>query len=660
LADIFLSYSSKDRLQAMSIAAALERSGLSVWSDCELHGGSDFAVEIEGELASAQAIIVIWSASSVASEWVRDEATQGRDTNRLVPVLIEPILPPIGFRQRQALDLSNWDNQVSDPAFVKLIASVKRVIQWTQGYQGLTNDARVAALTEPLLAVLPFDSQSSDESVHLLSDGVAEEILHALSRARGFRVISRSSAFQFRDARKSDAADLLNATHILDGTVRKIGNDVRVTAQLSQASTGVTLWEGRYECDGSEILALQSNITTEVATALEYLLADRPAAGRVDPIAYEHYLRGRQLTRIQTPEANFQAIHHLEAATRANPEHARGWSALAAARADRLSFADVDKYEQIAEAVAAEAARALAIDRNIGEAYAAQAFTQPDIGQWHEKQALLDTGLSADPNDMLLLSRRGLFRVSTGFLKAAVLDYAIAFRIDPLSPQSHLNQAIALWLTGRVREADLLFTRARATWPEHWLLWFYHYWALLNSDRLDDAQHRLTTNHPVPIDPTWINQQLMILQALSDVRGDAAERWIAWTKTAKPEILHRFALQIGPVLARLGHYDEAFESLESLFRLPRGPQIYGPAPFRVRPGAVTAALFSPASRDLRTDPRFAVLCCRLGLVDYWRKRQDWPDCAIDVTPHYDFRSECDASLAAVVTEQSVSTQVSAL
>jgi adenylate cyclase len=644
VAEIFLSYSSKDRHRAMNIAGALERSGLSVWSDGELHGGAEFAIEIEGELASALCIVVIWSSASVASEWVRDEATQGRDTNRLVPVLIEPILPPIGFRQRQALDLSAWNNEATDPAFVKLLGAVRRVIQWTQGRREVSsNTPGMAAFTEPLLAVLPFEDKSGDEAVNLLSDGVSEEILHALSRARGFRVVSRSSAFQFRDARKSDAADLLGATHILDGTVRKIHNSLRVTAQLSEVSTGATLWQARYECEDSEILALQDNITTEVATALEYLLADRPAVGRVDPIAYEHYLRGRQFSRMQTPEANLQAIYHLEAATRSTPGHARGWSALAATRADRLSFVEVGKHAEIAEAVAAEATRALAIDRNVGEAYAAQAIVQPDIGHWLEKQALLDAGLAADPNDVLLLSRRALFLVSTGFIKAAVLDHGLAFRIDPLSPQAHLGQGIALWLAGRLHDADVLFTRARTTWPEHWWLWFYHYWVLLHSDRLDQAEHRLTAKRPSGIDPAWVDQQLLVVRALSDAQGDAAARWIDWTRTAKQEILDRFALQIGPVLARLGQYDAAFAALDTIFRPPWRPQLWGPAPFRVRPGAVTAALFSPASRDLRTDPRFAALCRRLGLVDFWHKSQLWPDCVADVAAHYDFQAECVVS-----------------
>src|SRR5215475_516336 len=133
-----------------------------------------------------------------------------------------------------------------------------------------------------MLAVLPFEDQSGDEAVRLLSDGVSEEILHALSSARGFRVVSRSSAFQFRGKRKNEAADLLNATHILDGTVRKAHSSLRVTAQLSEASTGAMLWQARYECESSEILGLQDNIIAEVATALQYLLVDRPVVAKVD------------------------------------------------------------------------------------------------------------------------------------------------------------------------------------------------------------------------------------------------------------------------------------------------------------------------------------------------------------------------------------------
>jgi adenylate cyclase len=631
----------------MNVAEAFENSGLSVWSDREIHGGSEFATEIEGELTSAFSVVVIWSSASVISEWVRDEAAQGRDTNRLVPVLIEPVLPPIGFRQRQALDLTGWNDQVSDPAFVRLLASVRRVIEWTQGNRSSSGSAGTSAMfVEPLLAVLPFDDSSSDESVRLLADGIAEEILHTLSRARGFRVVSRSSAFQFRGERKAEAADRLNATHILDGTMRKVRQSLRVAAQLSEVTSGATLWQGRYECDGSEILALQDNITKEVATALEYLLADKPVVGRVDLRAYEHYLRGRQLSRIQTPEANLEAISHFDAATRATPEHARGWSALAATRAERLSYIDMDRHAEIAEAVALEATRALAIDPNVGEAYAAQVLTQPDIGQWHEKRRLLDAGLGADPNDMLLLSRRATFLVSTGFLKAAILDYGVAFRIDPISPQAHLGHALALWLGGRLGEADVQFARARATWPEHWWLWFYHYWALLSSERLDGAEHTLTSNLPGQVDPAWVNQQLVIVRALRDTHGEAAEIFIEWTKNAKQEVLDRFALQIGPVFARLGKYDAAFASLDRIFRPPWRPQVWGPAPFRVRPGAVTAALFSPASRELRKDPRFAVLCGRLGLVEYWQDRQVWPDCTVEVAAHYDFRDECAASIAA--------------
>ena len=240
-------------------------------------------------------------------------------------------------------------------------------------------------------------------------------------------------------------------------------------------------------------------------------------------------------------------------------------------------FVEVATYPEIGEAVVADATRALAIDRNVGEAYAAQAITQPDIGHWHEKHALLDAGISADPNDVLLLSRRALFLVSTGFIKTAVLDHALAFRIDPLSPQAHLGQGTALWLVGRLGEADALFTRARTTWPDHWWLWFYHYWVLLNSDRLDEAERKLTaepsrSNRPGLDQPATDDY----VRALSDVRGDAAAQVDRIDQRLEAR---RFSIgsrcKLAPWLARLGQYDEAFAALDRTFRPPWRPQSLG-------------------------------------------------------------------------------------
>lgn len=109
MAQIFLSYARADRVRVSELVAALQRAGHQVWWDRRLSAGAEFEREIEQALADADAVIVAWSAASVRSHWVRDEATAGRDTNRLVPVSLDGSAPPLGFRQLHTIDLTAWE-----------------------------------------------------------------------------------------------------------------------------------------------------------------------------------------------------------------------------------------------------------------------------------------------------------------------------------------------------------------------------------------------------------------------------------------------------------------------------------------------------------------------------------------------------------------------
>jgi len=200
---------------------------------------------------------------------------------------------------------------------------------------------------------------------------------------------------------------------------------------------------------------------------------------------------------------------------------------------------------------------------------------------------------------------------------------------------------------GRAGESDALFRRARASWPEHILLWFYHYWVLLNSERVEEAERHLQSPRPATVEDPWIQIQLSITQA---VRGAprAVDRLLQEIERPGTDLVSRYGLQIGPVLARLGYFDQAFTVLDTgLGPPPWRSHVWGPAPFRVRPGAATAALFSPAARELRSDLRFATLCGRLGLGSFWTECSTWPDCAAEVRGIYAFHSHCSTAASLV-------------
>lgn len=233
--------------------------------------------------------------------------------------------------------------------------------------------------------------------------------------------------------------------------------------------------------------------------------------------------------------------------------------------------------------------------------------------------------------------------MSVGFLRAGIEQYELAFHLDPLSPQAHLGQATALWLAGRIDEADAMFVGGRARWPDNIWMWFYHYWALLNSEKLHDAAKILRAERPPVVDEAFVARQLEIVRVLENPNDAYAIRWLD-QESADAEVKPH-GLQTAQVLARANRLDAAYAVIERVMKPPWGAITWGPAPVRVQPGAVTVTLFAPTSQWLRKDPRFAGLCARLGLASYWRELRQLPDCAAEVKDHYNFAAECANALS---------------
>jgi adenylate cyclase len=125
VADVFVSYVSEDRATAEKISRGLEGAGFSVWWDRHIRGGVDFAPEIARQLEAAKVVIVLWSKASIESGWVRDEAQQARDENKLIPLRLDGVQPPLGFRQAQSLDFSGWNGDPTVGAFADLVDSAR-------------------------------------------------------------------------------------------------------------------------------------------------------------------------------------------------------------------------------------------------------------------------------------------------------------------------------------------------------------------------------------------------------------------------------------------------------------------------------------------------------------------------------------------------------
>ena len=347
MARIFLSYARDDVEAARSLAGCMSEAGHEVWWDRHLHGGSRFASEIDKALKDAEAVVVIWPAQSIDSAWVQDEAGEGRDSGRLVPVSLASVKPPLGFRQFQTIDLGAWDGTGKPDAIQELLEAVGRTCGTEARPSGGDKESKAAAPRKRAsVCVLPFINMSGDPEQEYFSDGITEDIITDLSKVSALSVVARNTAFTFKGSSVDvkEVAATLGVDHVLEGSVRKAGNRVRITAQLIDGTAGDHLWADRYDRDLTDIFEIQDEISKEIVRALRVkLMASEEQAiekrGTQNPQAYNLYLMGRQQWIWGTwgNERRDEAIMRIcKQAIKLDPDYAEAWALMALAQAELL------------------------------------------------------------------------------------------------------------------------------------------------------------------------------------------------------------------------------------------------------------------------------------------------------------------------------------
>jgi len=503
MADVFISYATEDRERVEPIVEAIERAGFSVWWDRRIGLGSSFDREIERELDSARCVLVVWSANSIESDWVRNEAQEGLDRSVLVPLLIDDVRPPLAFRRAQtalirekptrdelnlivtsvqftcerdqagrAFDQSNehgrtpgvtrsqerrwrwsWIAGGASAVLVLVLAgiwSMQEAQQFTSKQPG--QEAEPAQQTK--VAVLPFTNMSNDQHQEYFSDGITEDILNELARNTSLIVRPRSSAFALKGA----SLDLqaigrqLNVTHILNGSVRRSGERIRVTVQLSEVSGNRSIWSDRYERELSDVFIVQDEITREVVEALNAQFV-RHATPRefVGDEAYDAFLLGRHhMSRFEVQEA----IGWMKIATNLNPDNADAWADLARVNAIMTFLGLIPNFGQPLQDRSEHIARALAIDPSNPNAQGLKAMFMFIVDR--DYQASIDQLVElvkSNPNNRevhLYLS------YVLGAIERHVLAEKVALRIvelDPLSSGMLGGHVGALLNAGAVEDA---------------------------------------------------------------------------------------------------------------------------------------------------------------------------------------------------------------
>jgi TolB-like protein len=483
---------------------------------------------------------------------------------------------------------------------------------------------------EPVLAVLAFENQSGDPDFLYFSDGISEEILHAVSQTTPLKIIARSSSFQLRGAEKSAAnvADRLGATHLLDGSVRRNGLRLRITAQLVECASQTMLWSDRFDRDLSDVFALQDEISQAVASALKSKFAPRDSRS-VDPVVLDLYLRSIELR----PDRLAYDARLLGEALERAPDFVPAWEALTynEAVSARYKRNAADARDHLARMeVAAE--RALALDPESVVPLRARAMTAPHCGAFAESERLIHLCMAHRANDPLDLIHAGGIATDVGRNRLALAYAQQAFDLDPLNLATFTVRAIYLLGTGNWQEARDQFDEGLRRWPDSG---FLRSSAIVGAVQTEDWE-RVEVWAGAPGDrglyQPWIDSIVEYAREARAATPGLAARFLA-AQRALLESTDRVALSHLGKLCQWGLEDEAFALVEASDFSP-----YFSAGTEITPPDFgLSCLFCVDQKALRADPRFLRLCAKLGLCDYWVQSGNWPDCADEVD--YDFRAQ---------------------
>jgi adenylate cyclase len=398
MSDVFVSYARTDERQAKRVAEALRSLGYNVWRDDQLPAHRPYSEVIEERLKSANAVVVLWSAEAAKSQWVRAEADAARSAGTIVQGLLDGTLPPMPFNQIQCADLKAWDGRPDSPGWNKLVASVAALA-------GGAIQEKAKPRKQTSVCVLPFQNMSGDPEQEYFSDGISEDITTDLSKISALEVIARNTAFTFKGQAVDvcDVARKLGVSHVLEGSVRKAGGRVRVTAQLIDGRGGGHVWADRYDRDLTDIFAIQDEISKAIVDSLKVKLLpkEKQAIGdrcTCNADAYNLYLMARQAWitgDFGDRRREEKVIRICTRAVELDPEYPQAWALLGLAQANLChGFAD----EQIVDDGSAAAERALALEPNIAEAHLPKAWRLAEQGRHDEANAEVAIALELNPD----------------------------------------------------------------------------------------------------------------------------------------------------------------------------------------------------------------------------------------------------------------------
>ena len=462
MSDVFISYARSSAAHALRVADALRALGYAVWRDDEIPAHRAYSDVIEERLGAAKAVLVIWSADAAGSEWVRSEADHARADRKLVQITVDRARLPMPFDQIQCADLSGWSGEADSANWRQVLNGIAALV----GGAPAAPPSTVAAASQggarsnrrPSICVLPFANMSGDAEQEYFSDGISEDILTDLSRVSALSVVARNTAFTFKGQHVDvpQVASQLGVSHVLEGSVRRSGERVRITAQLIDGASGRHVWAERFDRDLTDIFDLQDEISQAIVAALKLQLlpeekqailkrgTDNVEAYNVYLMARDHLMTGNAGDRRRDEAMARLCTHALEL----DPNFPAAWVLLAQAQAAQRFYRG-----EAGEDGLAAAARAIELDPTMAEPHAVRAMIYFDAGRLDDGFGELDTALRLNPSSTMVYRAAGHLYQRSARLEEAAIAWAKAAEIDETDFSACGMLSDALWALGRTDDA---------------------------------------------------------------------------------------------------------------------------------------------------------------------------------------------------------------
>lgn len=631
MARVFLSYDHDDAARARTIALALEKAGYSVWWDLHVRGGMQFSKAIEEALKAADVVVVLWSEQSVESPWVRDEATTGRDRGRLVPIALDHVEPPLGFRQFQTINLSGWKGRGTVPRLAEILQSIDGAAsEEVTRSGGIPVRPAMPALREiprpirlALFAILALvmvagtyflvyhNGKNEVPSVAIVAADPSARLLaqDLLGNLGNLRSVQTGSVQLTGEAGQNRPALIFEA--------RSPGPHRGASLALMDGKDRAILWSKEFDEKSGTPADIRLKMAYTAGQVLGCALdALDPGGNALNKQTLKLYLSGCSQYVEADDDNRTSVILMFEQVVRYAPRFKAAWAKLLLAESEAL-FEDSGRDRAKLRRYIAEARK---LDPQMPEATVAEVSLLPGRA-FGEALRLLDRANENHPGNPLVASYRSFALANVGRMNEAIEDAKKATELDPTSQDILNNYVLVLAYSGRVDAARAELQRAARLWSgtgrfeelQHaFQLRFGDPKEMLASQAFKAANPRMQLYYRTRADPSPAN----------------VDRFIAFMR----ELYSRRGLTANDIVGHSQPYGE-FQREDVLYelisRLPANEDL----------SKLSGVMFRPSLRKFREDPRFMTVAKRIGLVDYWTKSGKWPDFCFDPDQPYDCKTE---------------------